>query len=197
MRESGSSIVEVVIMMLIISMSIIGIYSMVNNGQRLAILTDDRLTAINMAKEWLESIGALRDTFALRSFSASNCFFTIDGTNYGNCPLVAPVTNYVLSDTKTLVGKISTGDFSVCMNEHGWYSQEKINDTTPCTQNVSVICGGENTSNCKTRFTRNITFKNCSNPRDVNQCIVAVVRVIWWTDSDKSITLEQIFTRIR
>jgi Tfp pilus assembly protein PilV len=51
MRESGSSIVEVVIMMLIISMSIIGIYSMVNNGQRLAILTDDRLTAINMAKE--------------------------------------------------------------------------------------------------------------------------------------------------
>lgn len=54
--------------MLIISISVIGIYSMVNNGQKLATLTDNRLTAINIAKEGIESIGALRDTFVLRSY---------------------------------------------------------------------------------------------------------------------------------
>ncbi len=55
-KYAGSSIVEVVVMMLIISISIVGIYSMVNNGQKLAKLTDDRLTALNIAKEGLESV---------------------------------------------------------------------------------------------------------------------------------------------
>jgi Tfp pilus assembly protein PilV len=50
-RATGSSIVEVMVMMLIISVSIVGIYSMVNNGQKLAALADDRLTGINIAKE--------------------------------------------------------------------------------------------------------------------------------------------------
>lgn len=109
-------------MMLIISISIVGIYSMVNNGQKLAKLTDDRLTALNIAKEGLESIGALRDTFIMKSFGANGCFFTIDSKNYGLCPLTSET--YIFSDTKTLLSK--TGDFSVCINPDGWYSQEKL-----------------------------------------------------------------------
>jgi len=51
MRQSGSSIVEVVVMMVIISVSIVGVYSMVNSAQKLAKTTDDRLIATNLAKE--------------------------------------------------------------------------------------------------------------------------------------------------
>jgi len=51
MRQSGSSIIEVVVMMVIMSVSIVGIYSLVNSGQKLAKTTDDRLIATNLAKE--------------------------------------------------------------------------------------------------------------------------------------------------
>ena len=51
MRQRGSSIVEVVVMMVIMSISLIGIYSLVNSGQSLAKTADDRLIATNLAKE--------------------------------------------------------------------------------------------------------------------------------------------------
>lgn len=182
--------------MLIISVSIVGIYSMVNNGQKLAILTDDRLTAINMAKEWIESIWALRDTFALRSYGASTCFFSIDGSNYGLCPLTSPVTDYVLSDAKTLIAK-NSGDFSVCIDENGWYSQERISASIACVKTASELCSADRTRSCLTRFSRKITFGKCSNPPDLNQCIVAKVEIRWGTGWDKTLTLEQLFTRIK
>ena len=62
MRQSGSSIVEVIVMMLIMSISIVGVYSMINNAQKLAKSTDDRLLATNLAKEALESVESLRDS---------------------------------------------------------------------------------------------------------------------------------------
>lgn len=137
MRESGSSIIEVVVMMLIISISVIGIYSMVNNGQKLAILTDNRLSALNIAKEGIESIGTLRDTFLLRSYGATGCFFTLDGGNYTDCPLTDS-SRYILSDAKTLVSK--GDDFTLCINEHGWYSQEKTDSTHVCDKNAAPLC---------------------------------------------------------
>ena len=137
-KNAGSSIVEVVVMMLIISISIVGIYSMVNNGQKLAKLTDDRLTGLNIGKEGLESVGALRDTFVMKSFGANGCFFTIDGSNYGLCPLTSQ--SYIFSDTKSLIAK--SGDFTVCINPDGWYSQEKMTTTTnSCIKTAAPLCG--------------------------------------------------------
>lgn len=51
MRQRGSSIVEVVVMMLIMSISLIGIYTLVNSAQKLAKTADDKLIATNLAKE--------------------------------------------------------------------------------------------------------------------------------------------------
>jgi len=121
MRQRGSSIVEVVVMMLIMSISLIGIYTLVHSSQKLAKIADDRLIATNLAKEGLESIGALRDTFLLRAYQVDECFFTIDSSNGDKmkCPQID--TNYVLSDDKML--KLSE-ETAVCVNMHGWYSQE-------------------------------------------------------------------------
>lgn len=179
-------------MMLIISISIVGIYSMVNNGQKLAKLTDDRLTALNIAKEGLESVGALRDTFIMKSFGANGCFFTIDGKNYGLCPLTSGT--YIFSDTKTLIPKSS--DFTVCIDPNGWYSQEKLT-TSPnsCVWTATPLCGWPLVSSCRTRFSRKIDFEKCANPQDLTKCIKARVEVSWWIGSDKKIRLEQEFTR--
>ncbi|MEI6711219.1 MAG: hypothetical protein WCK88_03125 [bacterium] len=48
---SGTSLVEVMVMMVILSISLVGIYTMVDSGKKLASLTDTRLTAVNIARE--------------------------------------------------------------------------------------------------------------------------------------------------
>lgn len=121
MRQRGSSIVEVVVMMLIMSISLIGIYTLVHSSQKLAKIADDRLIATNLAKEGLESIGALRDTFLLRAYQVDECFFTIDASNADTtqCPQIDTV--YILLDDKKLR---ATDEITVCVSPHGWYSQE-------------------------------------------------------------------------
>lgn len=120
MRQSGSSIVEVVVMMVIISVSIVGVYSMINSAQKLAKTTDDRLIATNLAKEGLESVGALRDTFKLRAHEGTNnCFFTIDLSNLNNdkCYYTSETgTKYLLLDNKTLGVNADNKPAPVCIN---------------------------------------------------------------------------------
>jgi Tfp pilus assembly protein PilV len=122
MRQRGSSIVEVVVMMLIMSVSLIGIYTLVHSSQKLAKMADDRLIATNLAKESLESVGALRDTFLLRAYEVSGCFFTIDASNESTDKCPQRDTDYILSDEKIL--KPTNEATPVCINKNGWYSQE-------------------------------------------------------------------------
>ena len=78
---SGTSLVEVMVMMVILSISIVGIYAMVNRGTELAVLTDTRLSAINIAREGLESVTTLRDTFALKGYESGACTMGTDTVN--------------------------------------------------------------------------------------------------------------------
>jgi len=145
MRQSGSSIVEVVVMMVIISVSIVGVYSMINNAQKLAKTTDDRLIATNLAKEGLESVGALRDTFKLRAHEGTDsCFFTIDLSNMNNDKCYYPTstskTKYILRDDKTLAVNNDTKPGPVCINSNGWYSQELSTPSVNCSTDLT-FCG--------------------------------------------------------
>jgi len=76
---------------------------MVDSGQKLASITDARLVAVNIAREGLESVTTLRDTFSLANFPSGSCtvgaatvgaFFTTDGSQIldVNCPFVATTT---------------------------------------------------------------------------------------------------------
>ncbi|MCB9807055.1 hypothetical protein H6768_04165 [Candidatus Peribacteria bacterium] len=141
MQQSGSSIVEVVVMMVIMSVSIVGIYSLVNSGQKLAKTTDDRLVATNLAKEGLESIGALRDTFNLKAYSANDCFFTLDGSNLDDTKCYqdgnTTGTKYYLKDDKTL--STTSVEKAICINTNGWYSQEYSKTGTDCDDTVNTV----------------------------------------------------------
>ncbi len=100
---SGTSLVEVMVMMVILGISIVGIYTMVDSGQKLATLSDTRLNAVNIAREGLESVTTLRDTFALNNYQSGTCtdalsvtvnaFFSIDAHALSdhpsfNCPVM-------------------------------------------------------------------------------------------------------------
>lgn len=116
-HTSGTSLVEVMVMMVILGISIVGIYSMVDSGKKLASLTDTRLNAVNIAREGLESVTTLRDSFALSGYESGTCtdpslsfFFSTDGNIFldTNCPQVSTIGSsgiekpYILKDNKTL-----------------------------------------------------------------------------------------------
>lgn len=212
----GSSLVEVMIMMLILSISIVGIYSMVGSGQKLATITDERRLALNLAREGLEGIGNLRDTFTLRSYSppiftpennlSIGCFFTTNGLNYGDCPNTLPDSKYILqyrdvgnadySSGYTLV-KRDTPDnyYTVCIDQNGWYSQTNLTSdpTNTCTPNSAPTCKWSNDISCRTKYERFITFKWCDKWQRV--CLTATITVSWGTSDDKKVVLEQSFTK--
>ncbi len=209
----GSSLVEVMIMMLILSISIVGIYSMVGSGQKLATITDERRLALNLAREGLEGIGNLRDTFTLRSYSPptglsdlNSCFFTTNGLNYGACPSTLPDSKYILqyrnvgntdySSGYSLVLRDTTNNYyTVCIDQNGWYSQVNLTSdpTSTCTPNSAPTCKWSNDTSCRTKYERFITFQSCGTGPKV--CITATVSVAWGTSDDKKVVLEQSFTK--
>jgi Tfp pilus assembly protein PilV len=211
---SGTSLTEVMVMMVILGISIVGIYSMVDSGRKLANLTDTRLSAINIAREGLESVATLRDTFALKWYDSGACgwtsaFFSLDEqiliNTPSNCPQELPTT-YILKDDKTLT--VSAGS-SVCINELGWYSQEQSMssgaDNTNCQAptfdnkcscaDTLTLCGKNITQECKTNFKRDIIFTTCDAPIDLEYCVEVNSKVVWWTeDADDTLELSQIMT---
>lgn len=206
-HTSGSSLVEVMVMMVILGVSIVGIYSMVDSGKRLASLTDARLTALNIAREGLESVTTLRDTFSLNGYESGSCnippsinaFFSVNGhilldSPDANCPVMSTVSPptaehpYILKDDKTLTPEST--NFNVCINEFGWYSQEfsvKSSPTIACSDETD-FCAENTTQSCKTRFKRKITFSTedsssyttaCGNINNPQYC-VEVTSKVWW-----------------
>lgn len=223
----GTSLIEVMVMMVILSISILGIYSMIKRWQELAQLSNARLSAINIAREWLESVTTLRDTFWLNGYepgvcewwaSAVKAFFSTDGHILldDNCPIVSQIISYILGDDKTLRKKTSIplSNFDVCMNEFWWYSQEfshlwgnALTDCRvvsppwacmPCATAVS-LCETNTTSSCKTPYKRKITFKECSFVNSL-YCINITSKVWWWDseiDPATSLELSQIITTLK
>lgn len=174
--------------MLIMSISIIGIYTLVNSAQKLAKTADDRLIATNLAKEWLESIGALRDTFLLRAYQVEGCFFSIDISNGDTSKCPEADENYFLKDNKTLT---TTGSADICIETNGWHSQELSREWTTCVD--TPRCWGILQKECRTPFSRTITFTSCEGGLD--ECVEAQVDVKWGESPDKELSLKQIFTR--
>ncbi len=176
--------------MLIMSISLIGIYTLVHSSQKLARIADERLVATNLAKESLESIGALRNTFLLRAYEVTGCFFTVDASNgdSAKCPQID--TDYILSDEKTLI--MTTEIVPVCINKNGWYSQESWADWIRCSDVPK--CNESKQYECQTPFSRSITFAYCDGAR-LDTCIRAQTFIKWWSDITERLSLEQIFTR--
>jgi Tfp pilus assembly protein PilV len=63
--HSGSSLIEVIVMMVILSMAILGVYGILQSGQKLLLSTQKRIIASDIARTSLESVISLRDTFLL------------------------------------------------------------------------------------------------------------------------------------
>lgn len=61
-NKKGNSIIEVVIVIVILTIWIVWTYEIINSGQKLATTTENRIKAVNIAREWIEAVTNIRDT---------------------------------------------------------------------------------------------------------------------------------------
>lgn len=91
-ETKATSIIEAMVVMLIVVTSTVGIYQVYINSQKLQISTGNRITAIQIAREWIEIMHNIRDTNTmLFSADLSNCWNVL---NYnGTCIWNITTTN--------------------------------------------------------------------------------------------------------
>lgn len=74
-----TTIAESIIVMMIISVWVVGMYSLFDNSKKLSDSSEYRLQAISMAREWLEAVTNIRDTnWLLFPENTTNCWNTRD-----------------------------------------------------------------------------------------------------------------------
>ena len=56
------SIIEIMVMIVIMTLSILGVYTVIISGRNLAHLLEDKQTALNYARESIEVVQNIRDT---------------------------------------------------------------------------------------------------------------------------------------
>lgn len=77
-----TSIIEVVLVITILTLWIVWVYEVLNWWQKLAISTENRIKAINIAREWLEAVQNIRDTNWIKfSSDYANCW-NVDKYNW-------------------------------------------------------------------------------------------------------------------
>lgn len=199
MKNRGSTLVEVVVMMFILNVSLVGTYSMIHNAQKLTKATENKLIAANIAKEGIETIETLRDSFKLRLYDVADCFFTINISNLDTtkCYRDGKITKtqYYLLDNQTIAPSSGSQSLPVCINTNGWYSQEFASENIPCDQ--APQCDRKIRNGCKTPFTRSIFFENCVD-LDLKSCVKTIAQVKWSNPGRKKIQsfiLEQVLTK--
>ena len=68
---SGTSIAEAIVLTLIVTLWLFGMYNLYDSSQKLANTTQNRIQAIGIAREWIEAVTNIRDT-NWKTFSANN-----------------------------------------------------------------------------------------------------------------------------
>lgn len=153
-RKNASSIIEVIVTIVVLTVGIIGAYTIISRGQNLTRTTEKRIQAINIAREWIEAVQNIRDTnWLLYSSDYEHCWWT---ANYnpscvwdttgatkiiaGSYILTKDATNKWLLDTPTSSWVYLDGSWLIVQ----WW----VAPTNMCTP--------LNPISCKTIFTRTL-----------------------------------------
>ena len=187
-----SSLIEIMAMMAILWLAITAMFSTVIGGIYFATDSENRIKAINIAREWLEWVTNLRNTNWLRfSSDQLNCWRVLSyissciwssayaGANsFGTTP-----TNYVLENKNGAWYVTGTTTASwLWIDSNGYYYATSA--TTP-------ICTFDITRNCRSPFTRVINIQlNGWN----TWSITATSQVDWFERRAQNVTIQTTLT---
>ncbi len=170
-----SSLVEIMAMMAVVSMAITAMFSTVIWGIYFSRDSENRIKAINLAREWIEWVTNLRNTNWLRfSGDQNNCWSIKDyqaacigsGTyastnSFGG----SPASKYVLkNENGAWYLTWTTSGSWLWVDSNGFYFSS---GTTPW----DLLCTINRTTNCRSPFTREIRILSGSNTMTITSIV--------------------------
>ena len=182
----GNSIIEVMVVIVLLSIGIMGTYGIVDSGQKLATTSDNRIRAINIAREWLEAVENIRDTNWIKfSSDYNNCWRTKDYnvSCIGNTVTTLSGSNVLVQSWSLWYLSGATTLFPVYLDTNGLSSSSGSN----------INCSTARTVDCKTIFERQIQI---TYPVDTDH--MKINSIVSWRDWSKTekhkINLETVLT---
>ncbi len=192
-NKRGNSVIEIIVVIIIVTIGIVGAYGIINSGQKLSTTSENRIKAINIAREWLEAVENIRDTNWLKfSSDYDNCWKVKDYNV--TCIWYTPPNPNILSGSNILVqsgvlwtlsgvsspASIATAytayidQFPVFLDSNGLTTTSGSLTMTKCTPSI--------TTNCRSMFSREIQVIN--NPVDNDH--MTIHSIVTWVDSWKT-----------
>lgn len=181
------SLIEVMGMIVIISLGLISIWQIIHNGQKLATNTENRIKAINIAREGVEIATNIRDTnWTKFSSAARRTCWNVDNydTNcIGNSNLTTRLSgSYIGIMSGTLWYLVNSSNTGVYLDANGLAYQSTGSLSLPsCTS--QVLTG------CTTRFYRSILVSPDGDPTTTSGMLITST-VQWQDGQTHSISLE-------
>jgi type II secretory pathway pseudopilin PulG len=189
--SSGVSLMEIIAMLTILGIAIVAMFSTVTGGIFFAKDSENRIKAINLAREWLEGVTDMRNTNWLRfSSDQANCWKVKDynascigDSAWINAPYIG-TNNYILLNKNGawyLTG--TTSGSGLWVGSDGYYTASGSMSDPLCTLDIRT--------NCRSVFTREIRI---SIP-GWNTGSMTVTSVVDWRErSPQNVTLTTTLT---
>ncbi len=187
-NKNWTTIVEVIVVMLIVVVWIIWASNIYQKSQDLTISTQNRLIAIDIAREWIEAVTNIRDTNWILFSANTNYCWNVWGYN-ANCLTSTDQTNNIIDWSYNITLDINN---RWKLNKYTWSIYDYKNTTY---QNHFKIKKDANWlytqwtwTDFKPLFTREIkiTYINSANPENE----MKVESIVKWVDKTKNTNYE-------
>lgn len=154
-KTGGSTIVEAMIVLIVVTVGVTGTYEILQGGVKLASSTESRIQAINLAREGVEAMENIRNTN-----------WTKFSSDYENCFDVADYDPSCVGNATA--PKLTTGTEKILTNQNGmWYLgvytwSGVVYDSTGLSNqgnsgSTLPICNSSRPVNCRSKYFRTVT----------------------------------------
>ena len=191
--KNGASLIEIMAMIAVLGLAVTAMFSTVIGGIYFARDSENRIKAINLAREGIEWVTNLRNTNWLRfSSDQTNCWKVqwyvagCIGDSLSATTRLSTTIPYVLTNTNGawyLTGANTTA--SGLWVDANWYYMASGTTTPKCTITL--------TTNCRSPFTREIRISGTDNTTNSGTMTVTAV-VDWYEKRAQNVTLKTTLT---
>ncbi len=190
--KNGASLIEIMAMIAVLGLAVTAMFSTVIGGIYFARDSENRIKAINLAREGIEWVTNLRNTNWLR--------FSSDQTN---CWKVQWYVSSCIGDSASTTTRLSNASYILTNTNWAWYLTGTTtgsglwidsNGYYMASWATSPVCNISLTTNCRSPFTREIRITNATNIGANSGSMTVTAVVDWYEKRPQNVTLSTTLT---
>ena len=190
--KNGASLIEIMAMIAVLGLAVTAMFSTVIGGIYFAHDSENRIKAINLAREGIEWVTNLRNTNWLR--------FSSDQTN---CWKVQWYVASCIGDSTSTTTRLSSTAYILANTNGAWYLTGTVtgsglwidaNGYYMASGATTPVCTISLTTNCRSPFTREIRITNATNIGAGSGSITITAVVDWYEKRAQNVTLTTTLT---